>query len=183
MSSNHQITKSPNHQIRRWLLGAYTVEMLALAVWTGGLIVIVAVVIPAVFNSFSMEAGGRFLTKTFDGYNRIVLVAMAIMGGAIGARVWLAQTAGVPGAMPGRTEAVLFGLMVLVAIAIIAVLGPQSVALQEEAFTAKDEVTRKTAYDAFFHVHTIVRGLYLVNLGLGIGLMTVRLKSFLKKER
>ncbi len=157
--------------------------MVALAVWTGGLIVIVAVVIPTVFNSFSMEAGGRFLTRTFDGYNRIVLVAMATIGGTIAARVWLAQTAGLPSAMPERTEAVLFGMMVLVAILIIAVLGPQSVALQEEAFTARGEAARKTAYDAFFRVHTIVRGLYLVNLGLGTGLMTVRLKSFLKKEQ
>jgi uncharacterized membrane protein len=160
-----------------------TLDFLALAVWTGGLVVIIAAVIPAVFNSFGMEAGGRFLTRTFDGYNRIVLVAMAVMGGTIAARAWLAQTAGLPDAMPGRTEAVLFGLMVLVAIAIIAVLGPESVALQAEAFAAKDEATRKTAYDAFFRVHTIVRGLYLVNLGLGVGLMTVRLKSFLKKER
>ncbi len=144
---------------------------------------IVAVVIPTVFNSFGMEAGGRFLTRTFDGYNRIVLVAMAVMGGTLAARVWLAQTAGLPSAIPGRTEAILFGTMVLVAILIIAVLGPQSIALQEEAFAARDEAARKIAYDAFFRVHTIVRGLYLVNLGLGIGLMTVKLKSFLRKEQ
>jgi len=165
------------------MLVCATLDFLALAVWTGGLIVIVAAVIPAVFNSFGMEAGGRFLTRTFDGYNRIVLVAMAVMGGTIAARVWLAQTTGLPGAMPGRTEAMLFGLMVLAAISIIAVLGPQSIALQAEVFAAKDEAARKTAYDAFFRVHTIVRGLYLVNLGLGIGLMAVRLKSFLKKEQ
>jgi uncharacterized membrane protein len=159
-----------------------TLDFLALAVWTGGLVVIIAAVIPAVFNSFGMEAGGQFLTRTFDGYNQIVLAAIAVMSGSIAARAWLVQTAGLPNAMPGRTEAMLFGLMVLVAITIIAVLGPESVALQAEAFAAKDEATRKTAYDAFFRVHTIVRGLYLVNLGLGVGLMTVRLKSFLKKD-
>lgn len=157
-------------------------DFVALAVWTGGLVVIVVAVIPAVFNSFDMEAGGRFLTRTFDGYNRIVLVAMAVMGGTIAARAWLAQTTGVPDAMPERTEVMLFGLMVLVAIAIIAWLGPQSVALQAEAFAAQDEAARKVAYDAFFRMHMVVRGLYLVNLGLGIGLMAVRLKSFLKKE-
>lgn len=167
--------------LSKGMLICVTLDFLALAVWTGGLIVIVAVVIPTVFNSFSMEAGGRFLTRTFDGYNRVVLVAMAIMGGTLAARMWLAPTAGPTNAFPGRTEAILFGTMVLVAILIMTVLGPQSVALQEEAFAAKDETTRKIAYDAFFRVHMIVRGLYLVNLGLGIGLMTVRLKSFLKK--
>jgi hypothetical protein len=168
--------------LSKWIVACATLEFVALAVWTGGLIVIIAAVIPAVFNSLGMETGGRFLTRTFDGYNRIVLVAMAVMGGTIAARAWLAQTAGGQAIMPGRTEAVLFGLMVLVAIAIIAVLGPQSVALQSEAFAAKDEAARKTAYDAFFRVHTVVRGLYLVNLGLGVGLMAVRLKSFLKKD-
>lgn len=159
-----------------------TLELLALAVWTGGLIVIMAAVIPAVFNSFGMEAGGRFLTRTFDGYNRIVLVAMATMGGTIATRMWLAQTPGLPNAVPRRAEALLFGAMVLVAVLIIAVLGPQSVTLQEEAFAAKNEAARKTAYDAFFRVHMIVRGLYVLNLGLGIGLITVKLKSFVMKE-
>lgn len=156
-------------------------DFLALSVWTGGLIIIVAAVIPAVFNSFNMEAGGRFLTRTFDGYNRLVLVAMATMGGTIAARMWLAQANGWPNAVPGRVETILFGAMVLVAVLIIAVLGPQSVTLQEEAFATKDEAARKAAYDAFFRVHMIVRGLYIVNLGLGIGLMTVKLKSLLRK--
>ena len=182
MSFNHQITQSPDHTIRRWLLTCAVLEWLALSVWTGGLIIIIAVVIPAVFNSFGMEPGGRFLTRTFDGYNRMVLAAMALMGGALAGRVWLAQSRGISQAWPGRTEAILFGIMVLVAVAIIAWLGPESVSLQEAAFAAKDEAARKAAYDAFFRVHTIVRALYIVNLGLGIGLMAVKLKSYMRKD-
>ena len=159
-----------------------TLDMLALAVWTGGLIVIIAAVIPAVFNSLGMEAGGRFLTRSFDGYNRLVLVAMAMMGGTIAARAWWAQEGGWPEAAPGRAETLLFGLMVLVAVLIIAVLGPQSAVLQEAAFATRDEAARKTAYDAFFRVHMIVRALYLVNLGLGVVLMVVKLKSWFRKE-
>jgi uncharacterized membrane protein len=164
------------------LLVCAVVECLALTVWVGGLLVIIASVIPAVFNSLGMEPGGRLLTRVFDGYNKMVLVAMAAMGGAIAVRAWGVQ-AGKPWfAMPGRAEAALFGTMVLVAMLIIAILGPQSVALQEAAFAAKDETARKTAYDAFFRVHMIVRGLYLVNLGLGIVLMTVKLKSWLRND-
>lgn len=164
------------------LLACAVVECLALAVWIGGLVVIMAAVIPAVFNSLGMEPGGRFLTRVFDGYNRAVLVAMAAMGGAIAVRVRTAQVGGPPAAMPGGAEAVLFGTMVLVAVLIIAVLGPQSVALQESAFATRDETARKTAYDAFFRVHNIVRSLYLLNLGLGIGLLAVKLKSWFKKD-
>lgn len=164
------------------LLICAVVESLALAVWIGGLVVIIAAVIPAVFNSLGMEPGGRFLTRVFDGYNRLVLVAMAAMGGTVAARVWGLQAGGPPAAVPGRAETILFGTMVLVASLIIFVLGPQSIALQEEAFGAGDESARKVALDAFFRVHMIVRTLYMVNLGLGIWLLTIKLKSFLRKE-
>ncbi len=163
-------------------LACAAVEGLALAVWVGGLLVIIAAVIPAVFNSFGMEPGGRFLTRVFDGYNKMVLVAMAAMGGAIAVRAWGGRAGQPSRAMPGRAEAILFGTMVLVATLIIAVLGPQSVALQETAFATKDEAARKVAYDAFFRVHMITRGLYIVNLVLGIGLLTVKLKSWLNKS-
>ena len=164
------------------LLVCAVIECLALAVWIGGLVVIIGAVIPAVFNSFGMEPGGRFLTRVFDGYNRMVLVAMAAMGGTIAVRAWMLRTGGHPDTMPGRTETILFGTMILVAVLIIAVLDPQSVALQEDAFAAKDETARKAAYDAFFRVHMVVRGLYILNLGLGVGLLTLNLKSFLRKD-
>jgi len=163
------------------LLVCAVVEFVALSVWVGGLLVIIASVIPAVFNSFGMEPGGRFLTRVFDGYNKMVLVAMAAMGGAIAVRAWGAQAGKHSHALPGRLETIVFGAMVLVATLIIAVLGPQSVALQETAFATREEAARKIAYDAFFRVHMITRGLYLVNLVLGIGLMAFKLKSWLNK--
>jgi uncharacterized membrane protein len=159
-----------------------TLDMLALSVWTGGLVVIIAAVIPAVFNSLGMEPGGRFLTRTFDGYNRLVLVAMAVMGGTIAARLWWGQSDGWPEAVPGRVETLLFGTMALITVLIIAVLGPQSVALQEAVFATGGDTARKAAYDAFFRVHMVVRGLYLVNLVLGIALMAVKLRFWLRKD-
>jgi uncharacterized membrane protein len=164
------------------VLVCVVIDCLALAIWIGGLIVIVTAVIPAVFNSFGMEPGGRFLTRVFDGYNRMVLVAMAAMGGTIAVRAWGLSAGGPSNALPGRMEAILFGAMILVAFAIIVVLGPQSVALQDEAFGIREESARKAAYDAFFRVHMIVRGLYILNLGLGVGLLAIKLKSFLRKD-
>lgn len=164
------------------LLICAVVESLALAVWIGGLVVIIAAVIPAVFNSLGMEPGGRFLARVFDGYNRLVLVAMAAMGGTIAARAWEFQAGRLSHIVPGRAETILFGTMVLVASLIIFILGPESITLQEEAFGARDENVRKVAYDAFFRMHMIVRTLYIVNLVLGVGLLTIKLKSFLRKE-
>jgi hypothetical protein len=158
------------------------IDCLALAIWAGGLIVIIAVVIPTVFNSFGMEPGGRFLTRVFDGYNRTVLVAMAAMGGTIAVRAWGVSTGEPSSTLPSRTEAMLFGAMILVAFLIIVVLGPQSIALQEVAFGTREESARKAALDAFFRMHMIVRGLYILNLGLGVWLLAIKLKSFLRKD-
>ncbi|MDE3019988.1 MAG: DUF4149 domain-containing protein [Nitrospirota bacterium] len=161
----------------RGLLLCHTLELVALAVWVGGLVVIVGAVIPAVFNSFGMEPGGRFLTKVFDGYNRLTVAAIAMLAGTTGWRAWRSRREAIPesgGRRLGRTEVALLGMMIAIAALIILVLGPSSVTLQEQAFAAQGEAAKKTAYDAFFRTHTVVRALYVVNLGLGIGLLAVK---------
>jgi len=161
-----------------WLTALHTLELVALAAWTGGLLVIVGAVIPAVFNAFGMEPGGRFLTRVFDGYNRITIAAIVILVAASGWRTWNVHTWS-GGNRMGRPELVLLCLMILVATSIILWLGPWSVTLQEEAFAAQGEEAKKAAYDAFFRTHTLVRGLYLVNLGLGIALVAVKVRGWL----
>jgi uncharacterized membrane protein len=151
-----------------------TVELLCLAVWIGGLIVIIASVIPAVFNSFGMEPGGRFLTRVFEGYDRLVMIVSVAMLSCLGLRSWLTPRVGFG---PSRTELVVLPVMVLIAVLILGVLGPRSVSLQEEAFTQKGEAEKKAAYSAFFAAHNLVRGLYLANLGLGITLLMVKVKQ------
>ena len=178
MSSNHQITKSPDHQIGRWLTALHTLELAALAAWTGGLVVIVGAVIPAVFNTFGMEPGGRFLTRVFDGYNRITAGAIVILVGAAGWRTWRTRN-GAGRVEVTRPELALLSLMILVAASIILWLGPWSVTLQEQAFAAQGEEAKKAAYGAFFRTHSLVRGLYLVNLGLGIALMAVKIRGWM----
>lgn len=167
----------------RGLLICRTIELLALSVWLGGLIVIIAAVIPAVFNSFGMEPGGRFLTSVFDGYNHLVVGAIVMLLGTIGFRIHARGEliASPPGLL--RTELILLGLMVIMAMLIIGLLGPKSVTLQELAFATKGEAERKEAYNAFFRIHSIVRGLYLVNLGLGMALLVVKVKAWGEPRR
>lgn len=160
------------------LILCQTVELLALAVWVGGLIVIIAAVIPAVFNSFGMEPGGRFLTRLFSGYNRLVGVAAGLLAACLAVRWRLALADGGP-AIP-RPELWLLAVMAALAGTIAFWLGPASVELQEQAFRAQDEAAKKAAYDAFFRTHHVVRGLYVVNLLLGVAVLAVKVKAWLK---
>jgi uncharacterized membrane protein len=155
----------------------YTVELLALAVWIGGLVMIIAAVIPAVFNSFGMEPGGRFLTRVFDGYNRLVLISAGVLTVTAVARTTMTKWRAVMDATLSRTEWAMLVTMIVVAALVIFALEPTSVRLQEHAFAIKDEAARKTAYEAFFKSHHIVRGLYVVNLGMAIALIPVKVRS------
>ena len=85
-----------------------TVELLALSVWVGGLIVLIGAVIPAVFNTFGgQDSGGFFLTRTFEGYNRLVMGAMALLAPALGYRWWTGE----PMVQVTRGEVIILALM------------------------------------------------------------------------
>jgi uncharacterized membrane protein len=165
------------------LLTCYTIELLALAIWIGGLVVIIASVIPAVFNTIGMEAGGRLLTRVFAGYNHLLGGAIVALTASAGWRVWLATRRGVPEAALTRWELALTTLMIAIAAGITLVVEPASVRLQEEAFAALDESAKKAAYNAFFQTHQIVRGLYVVNLAFAVALMTVKVSLWVKRSQ
>lgn len=168
------------------LVACYTVELLALAIWVGGLLAIIIAVIPAVFNSLGMEPGGRLLTRVFAGYNRLVGLAIAGLLTGMGLRLWAQVRAVAPGAVHrsaaggaiGWMESGLFAAMVGVAALISFGLGPEAARLQEQAFAAPDDAAKKAAYEAFFRSHTVVRGLYFVNLALGIALLAVKVRRW-----
>jgi uncharacterized membrane protein len=173
--------KGPTADSRGSLLTCYTIELLALAVWIGGLVVIIASVIPAVFNTVGMEAGGRLLTRVFSGYNHLLGGAIVALTASAGWRVWLATRRGLSEAALTRWELGLTTLMIAIAAGITLIVEPASVRLQEEAFAALDETAKKAAYNAFFQSHQIVRGLYVVNLALAVALMTVKLSMWVKR--
>jgi len=159
---------------------ALSVEYLALGVWVGGLIVLVGAVIPAVFNTFGgQDSGGFFLTKAFEGYNRLVVVALIILVSAMGYRRWQ----GAPRATVSRGEWVLLSVMGAIAGVIILVLHPRAAALQAQAFALKDEQARKAAFEAFFRFHMPIRSLYVVNVVLGIWLLALKAKRSIQQER
>ena len=166
--------------MRHGLIACVTCEMLALAVWIGGLLVLVAAVIPAVFNTFGgQDTGGFFLTRAFDGYNRLVLGAAAILVAGILWRAWLYQQ-GLADEAITRAEWLLVGAMLLIAGVITFVLHPQAAALQAQAFASKGEEARKAAFEAFFQLHKPVRVLYILNVGLGLALLTLRVRSWIR---
>ena len=166
--------------MRQGLIACITCELLALAVWIGGLLVLVAAVIPAVFNTFGgQDTGGFFLTRAFEGYNRLVLGAGAILIAGILWRVWLYQQ-GLADEAITRTEWLVLGAMLLTAGVITFVLHPQAAALQAQAFASKGEEARKAAFEAFFQLHKPIRVLYILNVGLGIALVTLRVRSWIR---
>lgn len=135
---------------------------------------IIGAVIPAVFNTIGMEAGGRMLSRTFQGYDRLVLVAWGMSVVAMAVRSLAAGDRVAP------SEGVLLGVMVAVAAALAFYLNPDVVRLQELAFTAKDELAKKAAYDEFFTYHRVARALYIINLGLGIVLLCVKVRKWVR---
>ncbi|MBI3808841.1 MAG: DUF4149 domain-containing protein [Nitrospirae bacterium] len=151
-------------------------EVLALAVWVGGLVSIIAAVIPAVFNTIGMERGGRMLTRMFQGYDRLALVAAGFILVGTLVRVY---AAGPWQQQIGTGELALLATMVVIATVLACWLTPETARLQEIAFGAKDDAKR-IAYDNFFAYHRVARALYIINLGLGITLLCVKVKKWVR---
>jgi hypothetical protein len=137
----------------------------------------VGAVIPAVFNTFGgQESGGLFLTKAFEGYNRLVVIALVVLLVAMGYRQWRGEAVAV-----SRSEWILLSAMGGIAGLIILVLHPQAAALQAEAYGLKDEEAKKAAFEAFFRLHKPIRSLYVVNGLLGISLLVLKAKRSLQE--
>ena len=161
----------------QWTWIIFYCELLGLALLIGGLFMIIAAVIPAVFNSFSMEPAGRYLRRVFDGYTQITMGVVIFLFGTAGVRLW--QNRAFTGMKSPVTlvETSLLGGMGCLTVLIMWVLGPQTVALQELAFEATTEMEKKTAYTDFFRLHMVVRALHLANVGIAIGLFVFKLRQ------
>ena len=72
------------------------------------------------------------------------------------------------------------GIMMMVAVGLTFYLNPEVVRLQELAFATRETDAKKTAYDAFFHYHWIARILYLINLGLGMTLLCMKVQKWVR---
>lgn len=156
-----------------------TGEWIGLALWIGGLVVLIAAVLPAVFNTFGgQDAGGLFLTRAFEGYNRLVLGSIVVLAGGMAWRLKYAPQL----YAPARSEVWIMGVMVLIAAMIIFYLHPLAAARQAEAFALKAGEGRKEAFEAFFKLHLPVRTLYMINFCLGVGLVGVRAKSWVGRR-
>ena len=171
------ITKRVN-----WGVVGFLFELCALTLWVGGLIVIIAVVIPAVFNSFGMEPAGRFLRRVFDGYGLMNVGILVLLGAIAGIRHRTFGTNSSQMFSVSASEWWLLAGMALVTFSILGVLGPQAVALQEQAFEAIGKEEKDLAYAKFFRLHMVVRALHLLNLGLAASLFIGKLRKVLFRQ-
>ena len=164
-------------RLSRWgMVGCLTLEWIALAVWVGGMVVLSGAVIPAVFNTFGgQDSGGMLLTRAFEGYHRFVIGAAAILC----ATAWYRRWSGDPIVGAGWSEMIVLAAMVAIAGLIIVVLHPNAAALQAQAFAMRDETARKAALEALFRVLMPIRSLYMLNLLLGVVLISIKAKRSL----
>ena len=153
----------------------YCLEMLALSVWIGGLTVIISALIPAIFYTIGMQAGGRILTQTFQGFDRLAVIAAAVLVVAMATRFRF--SAGAFGKI-SLVESILVGGMLLVVTLLAFYISPETVRLQTLAFTSIEGTARQSAYEAFFRFHWIARALYLANLALGIAVVCVKVRNW-----
>jgi len=161
-------------------VGCLTLEWVALTIWVGGMIVLSGAVVPAVFNTFGgQDSGGMFLTRAFEGYQRFVMGASAILCVAAWFRWW----SGDPMIGVGRSELIVLVVMVMIGGLIIAVLHPYATDLQAQAFATKDETAKKAALESFFRVLMPIRTLYMLNLVLGLILIGIKAKRSLDQGR
>ncbi len=77
------------------------------------------------------------------------------------------------------TELVVLMTMVTIAAALTFWLTPETAHLQGLAFTATEEA-KPAAYDEFFLYHRWARALYFLNLGLGITLLCMKVRKWVR---
>ena len=165
-----------------WQLSCSLLELLGLMMWIGSLTALLTMVIPAVFNTLGMETGGRFLRRVFDGYNAVVGGVVVVLIGTALFRYWKHRRMPEGNLPVKRSEVGLLVALAFVTVLVVAVLGPKAVALQEIAFEADSPEAKKTALEAFFRMHMIVRALHLINAGLAISLLVVKFRHWVRNR-
>ena len=129
-----------------------------------------------------METGGRFLRRVFDGYNALTSGIVVVLIGTALFRYWKHQQEPSRSLPLRRSEISLLGALTVVTFLVVVVLGPEAIELQEAAFTADSQETKKTAFEAFFRMHMIVRALHLINAGLAISLLAVKFRHWVRNR-
>ena len=165
-----------------WQLSCSLLELLGLMMWIGSLTALLTMVIPAVFNTLGMETGGRFLRRVFDGYNALTSGVVVVLIGTACFRYWKHRQEPQENPPLKRSEVGLLTALTFVTVLVVAVLGPKAVALQEIAFEADSPEAKKTALEAFFRMHMIVRAFHLINAGLAISLLVVKFRHWVRNR-
>ena len=162
-----------------WGVVGFLFELCALTLWVGGLVVIITLVIPAVFNAFGMEPAGRFLRRIFDGFGLMNVWILLLLSVVAGMRFRAFGTSPAEMFSVSSVEWWLLAGMALMTFSILVILGPQAIGLQEQAFEAVSKEDKDIAYARFFRLHMVVRACHLVNFGLAASLFIVKVRKIL----
>ena len=165
-----------------WQLSCSLLELLGLMMWIGSLTALLTMVIPAVFNTLGMETGGRFLRRVFDGYNALTSGVVVVLIGTACFRYWKHRQEPQENPPLKRSEISLLTALTFVTVLVVLVLGPIAAARQLIAFEADSPEAKKTALEAFFRMHMIVRALHLINAGLAVSLLVVKFRHWVRNQ-
>ncbi len=157
-----------------WSRSCDWLELLGLMLWLGWFTALIAVVVPAVFTTLEMETGGRLLRRVFDGYHALTGGVVIVLLGTTLFRYRQSRREPERTPKPTRAEIGLTAALALVTCVIVAALGPQAVKLQDAAFAAESRDATRAAFDAFFRLHGLVRGLHLLNAAMAVSLLAVK---------
>ncbi len=161
-----------------WPRASSLLELLGLMMWIGAFAAILTMVVPAVFNTLDMETGGRFLRRVFDGYHVLTGGIVIMFTGTTLFRYRQHRRDPERTPPPTRAEIWLVAALALVTCVIAGALGPQTARLQEAAFAAESQEAKRAAFEAFFQWHMVVRALHLINVGVAVSLLVVKVRQW-----
>lgn len=151
----------------------FSLYVIALSLWVGGMALFTVVVTPAIFRSYARDQAGEIVGRLFPGY---FLYTLALSGLALLLFFLLAADTS---ARSSRISLFLLAAALLVNTYITFKLHPDAVAIKQQVASFEREPPDSPARSAFRRLHGVSAVLNLLVLADGVALLVI--SPFLKK--
>jgi uncharacterized membrane protein len=151
----------------------FSLYVIALSLWVGGMALFTVVVTPAIFRSYARDQAGEIVGRLFPGY---FLYTLALSGLALLLFFLLAADTS---ARSSRISLFLLAAALLVNTYITFKLHPDAVAIKQQVASFEREPPDSPARSAFRRLHGVSAVLNLFVLADGVALLVI--SPFLKK--
>jgi hypothetical protein len=151
----------------------FSLYVIALSLWVGGMALFTLVVTPAIFRSYARDQAGEIVGRLFPGY---FLYTLALSGLALLLFFLLAADTS---ARSSRISLFLLAAALLVNTYITFKLHPDAVAIKQQVASFEREPPDSPARSAFRRLHGVSAVLNLFVLADGVALLVI--SPFLKK--